>query len=178
MPLNSKNNECFVFITAAFNTLNRYVANIAAWLLFFAMLLTASLVLLRYGFNIGSIASQELVTYAHALAFMLGAAYTLQQNEHVRVDIFYQRFSPTQQAWVNACGTLIFLLPVVIFLLASSWQMFINAWHIRESSADAGGLAFVYLLKAIIPLAMFLLVLQAVVELLNAAKTLIIRDAS
>ena len=125
------------------------------------MLLACCVVLLRYGFNIGSIALQEAVTYCHAFIFLLGAAFTLQQDAHVRVDIFYQRFSAEQKAWINALGCLTLLLPFCIFLLLSSWQFFDNARVISEGSADPGGLPFLYLFKGFLPLSMLLLLLQA-----------------
>lgn len=165
-------------IISLFNTINRQLANLAAWVLFCAMLLTFALVVLRYGFADGSIAGQELVNYGHAFAFMLGAAYTLQADEHVRVDIFYQGFSAIQKAWVNALGTLVFLLPVAGFLLHAGWNMFYKSLLMNEGSADAGGLAFVYLLKGIIPLAMLLLIMQAFVVLLDAARLLVIRESA
>lgn len=142
------------------------------------MLFTVLVVILRYGFDIGSIALQEAIIYCHAFAFLVGAAYTLQQDEHVRVDIFYRRFSSIQKAWVNAIGTLIFLLPVCIFLLILSWNMFANAWNIREGSPDPGGLPFVYLLKGLIPLSMLLLIVQALISFARAAAELISKEAT
>ena len=152
---------------------NQWAGTFCAWSLFAMMLCNALVVVLRYGFGIGFIALQEAVNYFHAAAFMLGVAYTLQQNEHVRVDIFYQAFNPIQKAWVDALGTLTLLLPFAGFLLYCGWFFFLDAWHIKESSPEPGGLAFLYLYKAIMPLATFLLILQALVLLLRSSRTLI-----
>ena len=75
-------------------------------------LLVLVIVVLRYGFNTGAIAAQETVQYLHAAIFMLGAAVALQADQHVRVDIFYRRFSARQQAWVNGLGHVVFTLPL------------------------------------------------------------------
>lgn len=152
----------------------QWSSHISAWLLLAMMLLSCLVVLLRYGFGIGFIALQEAVNYCHGTAFLLGTAYTLQQDEHVRVDIFYQRFNATQKAWVDALGTLVFILPFASFLLYCSWSFFFNAWQIKESSPEPGGLSFLYLYKGLLPLATLLLILQAVALLLKNAHTLVI----
>ncbi len=87
-----------------------------AWLTLIMVLLSFLIVLLRYGFNIGSIALQESILYLHATVFMLGAAYTLKADGHVRVDIFYQKMSLKNKAKVDFFGSLILLLPVSIFI--------------------------------------------------------------
>ncbi|MDN3637962.1 TRAP transporter small permease subunit [Simiduia curdlanivorans] len=138
-----------------------------AWLTLLMVLLTSCVVLLRYGFNIGSVALQESVTYLHGIVFLLALAYTADTDQHVRVDIFYRRFSPRTQAWVNCLGSLVFLLPFAVYLLWVTWPFFVNAWHIRETSAEAAGLPFVYLLKGLLPLAAASLVLQAIGQVLG-----------
>lgn len=137
------------------------------------MALTSLIVLLRYGFDVGSIALQESVTYLHAIVFLLGAAYTFVDDEHVRVDIFYSRFNPRQKAWVNAVGGIVFLLPVSLFLLGISWSFVSESWAIKESSGDAGGIAAVYLLKSLLPLAAFTLALQGLASILSSALLLV-----
>ena len=144
-----------------------------AWLVLVMMLITCIVVVLRYGFGIGSIALQESVGYMHAAVFMLGAAFTLQRQGHVRVDIFYRNFSERRKAWVNGLGSLIFLLPLSGFLLGISWDFVANAWEIREESPQAGGLPGVYLLKSLIPLMAITLGLQGLSDLAKATATLI-----
>ena len=131
-------------------------------------LLTTALVAARYIFNTGSIATQEAVVYMHACFFMLGAAYTLKHNGHVRVDIFYNNMSERSRAWVNATGCIVFLVPLFIFIAISSWNFVEQSWQIRETSSDTGGIPAVFLLKSFIPLMCLTLVLQAVAEVLRS----------
>ncbi len=138
-----------------------------AWLLYAMMLITCAVVLLRYGFSLGTIALQESVVYLHGLVFMLGAAYALQQDAHVRVDIFYRNFSPRRKALVNLFGTLVFLVPICGFIFYVSWSFVGSAWIIRETSVETQGIAAVYLLKTLILLLPVLLLLQAVAEIIR-----------
>lgn len=132
------------------------------------VLLESLIVLLRYGFDFGSIAMQESVTYLHACAFLLGTAFALQADEHVRVDIFYSKFSPRKQALVNLIGGMLFLVPFCLFVIYSSTGYVEQAWAIKEASAEADGIAAVYLLKTLIPLFAMLLLLQALAEILRS----------
>ena len=133
---------------------------VVSWLTLAMVLVTLAVVILRYLFDIGSIALQESVTYLHAVVFMLGAAYTLQQDAHVRVDIFYQQRPARTRAWINLAGTVLLLMPVCLFIFLSSLDYVSAAWSIREGSREAGGLDGVYLLKTVIPLMAGLLFLQ------------------
>jgi len=140
---------------------------IIAWGFLSLVLLAASVVILRYGFDSGSIALQETVIYNHAILFMLGMAYTLQQDKHVRVDVFYSQMTNRKQRWVNFLGTLFFALPTVLFVIWASQDYILTSWRITESSAEAGGLAYVYLLKTMIWFMSFLLLLQTLSMLLE-----------
>jgi TRAP-type mannitol/chloroaromatic compound transport system permease small subunit len=99
---------------------------------------------------------------------MGAAAWTLQRNGHVRVDIFYQKFSGRRQALVEILGNLLFLLPVALFLGWASWDYVSNAWSTLEASSESGGLKFVYLQKSIILVLVISLVLQGVSNLIKA----------
>jgi TRAP-type mannitol/chloroaromatic compound transport system permease small subunit len=147
-------------IIQAIDRLNEWIGHAVAWLTLVMVAVTFGVVVLRYGFDIGSIAVQESVTYFHAMVFLLGAAYTLRRDEHVRVDIFYQRLSERRKALVDVAGTLLFLIPVCVFIFWISLEYVVNAWSIREGSREAGGLPAVYLLKSLIPLTAALLTLQ------------------
>lgn len=144
-------------ITQLTSSLGRGVA----WLTLLLVLITCTVVLLRYGFQWNSLALQEAMIYLHCLVFLLALAWTADIDQHVRVDIFYRNFSPRQQAWVNCLGSLVFLLPVSLFLLWVTWPFFLAAWQIKEASAEAGGLPWVYWLKGLLPLASASLALQA-----------------
>ena len=142
------------------------------WLALALVLVTFAVVVLRYLFQFGSIAMQESILYLHASLFLLGAAYTLKRDGHVRVDIFYRGFTPRGKALVDLLGSLLLLLPVCSFLLWVSWDYVAGAWALREGSPEAGGLPFVYLLKTLIPLAAALLILQGVSQALASLGTL------
>ena len=148
-----------------------------AWLALGMALLTTAIVVLRYGFNTGSIFAQELVTYMHATLFMLGTAYALKHGAHVRVDIFYRNFSPRSRAWVNALGGVIFLMPLCVFIVGVSWDFVSESLAMRETSSELGGIAAVYLLKALIPAMGINLLLQGLAETLRNALVLVEREA-
>jgi TRAP-type mannitol/chloroaromatic compound transport system permease small subunit len=148
-----------------------------AYLIPLMMLGTATVVVMRYGFGQGLTALQESVNYLHGTVFMLGAAYTLKHGGHVRVDIFYHRYSARTKAWVDSIGCIVFLLPLCGFILISSWDFAANAWAIRETSVEPGGLPFVYLLKSLLPLMAINLALQGLAELLRNALVLINQEA-
>ena len=150
--------------------------NLLAWLCLALALLSGLVVLLRYGFGFGSVAMQEGVTYLHASIFMLGAAFTLKRGGHVRVDIFYRRLSRRGCAWVNSIGSIVFLLPFCIFLIAASWQFVGESWAITEGSPDPGGIHGVFLLKTLLPLLGLTLLLQGLAELLRNVLFLIEDD--
>ena len=130
--------------------------------------ITFVVVVLRYGFGVGWIALQESVMYLHALVFMLGAAYTLGEDGHVRVDIFYRQFSERRKHWVNLFGSIVFLIPVCAFILVMSWDYVLNSWKLLESSKEAGGLPLVFVLKSLVPLMAVLLILQGIAQIADA----------
>ncbi len=145
------------------NKLDRFAertGHIIAWLILGMVVITFTVVVLRYLFNTGSIALQESITYLHATLFMLGAAWTLKEDGHVRVDIFYSKQSRRTRAWIDLAGTLLLLLPVCVFILYSSLDYVAASWSVWEGSQEAGGLDAVYLLKTAIPVMAVLLILQ------------------
>ncbi len=148
-----------------------------SWLSLVMMILLSLVVILRYGFEIGSVALQESVTYLHGTIFMLGAAYTLQEGGHVRVDIFYRRFSRRTQAWINSLGGIIFLLPLCAYIFFISWEFVSQSWLIREISTEPGGIPAVFILKTLIPLLAINLGLQGLAEILRNAQILVAEDA-
>lgn len=153
-------------------TLGEWSGRAIAWLTVLMVLVQFLVVVLRYGFDLGWIGMQESVTYLHAVVFMLGAAYTLRHEGHVRVDIFYQRFGPRGRAWVDLLGTLLLLLPVCLFILITSWDYVAASWGQLESSKEPGGLPFVYLLKTLLLLMPLLLILQGVAVILKTILVL------
>jgi TRAP-type mannitol/chloroaromatic compound transport system permease small subunit len=148
------------------------VGSSVAWLTLLMVLVTFTVVVCRYVFNLGWIWLQDSIVYLHACVFMLAIAWTLQRDEHVRVDIFYRDRTPRQKALVNALGTLFFLLPFCIFLVWASWNYVAIAWAIREGSREASGLPWVYLLKTLIILMPALVIGQAMIILRDSWRCL------
>ncbi len=158
------------------NSISSITGRVLAWLVYAMMLISCLVVLLRYGFGISIIAMQESVTYLHACVFMLGAAYTLQQGEHVRVDILYRNFSVKRRALVDLTGSVLFLLPLCLYLLYASQDYVSNAWAVRETSVEKDGIPAVFLLKSLIPAMAVLLLIQAVAEIIKNLIVLRNRD--
>ena len=144
----------------------------AAWLTLAMVLLTFTIVILRYGFNLGWIWLQESLTYLHVTVFMVVTAWALQDEGHVRVDIFYTRMSPRKRALVDLLGTLLFLVPFCIYILVTAWPYVSNSWALLEGSREAGGLPLVYLLKSLILIMPALMLGQALDNTIDAWTTL------
>ena len=148
-----------------------------AWLTVVMMLATCLVVTMRYVFAAGNIIFfQELVVYLHATVFMLGTAWALKRQGHVRVDVFYRGYTSLGRAWVDSIGTLVFLVPICVFLLLSSWGFVGQSWRVREVSGEAGGIPAIYLLKTLIPMMALFLLVQGLAELLRNAAILVCGD--
>jgi TRAP-type mannitol/chloroaromatic compound transport system permease small subunit len=148
------------------------IGRAAAWCCLFMVLAEFAVVVMRYALGIGSIRLQESVLYGHAALFMLAAAWTLQVDGHVRVDIFYAQARPRTRALVDLGGAVVFLLPFAIVLGVLSVSYVARSWAIFEGSREASGLPFVYLLKTLIPLFAILLGLQGIAQAIRAALAL------
>jgi len=147
---------------------------ITSWLTLIMVIVTVVIVIMRYVFDAGAVWLQESVVWMHAVVFMVGAAYTLQQDEHVRVDIFYREMSKRRRAWVDLLGTLLFLLPVCAFLGYKSWDFVAVSWQLGESSREPGGMPypFVPLLKSVLLVMPLLLGVQGVALLIRSLRVI------
>ena len=143
------------------NRLQEIIGQAASWLTLALALTATVVVVLRYGFNTGSIALQESLIYLHATAFMLGASYAWLRNAHVRVDIFYARLNPRARLWINLLGVLLLAVPMFTFILWVSWDYVAASWAIQERSTEDSGLPYVWLLKTLILVMPALMLLQA-----------------
>lgn len=148
-----------------------YCGQAISWLTLLMVIITFAIVILRYAFDTGWIAIQESVTYLHAINFMMGAAFTLQRDKHVRVDIFYQSFSDKHKALVDILGTILLLFPVSGFILWVSWDYVLASWTIKESSGEAGGLPWLYLLKTLLLIMPSLMIIQGTAWLIKLIPT-------
>ena len=155
---------------ALYSALNRFIERLGLltqYLGLFLVINTALVVSLRYVFNWSPIALQEAMTYLHATLFMVGAAYTLKHDGHVRVDVFYQHYSEKKKAIVNLLGTLILLFPTCLFILYICMPYVESSWAIGERSIEGNGLPWVYLLKTLLVVQPVLLMVQGTAEVLK-----------
>ena len=152
--------------------LNEKTGQFVAWLTTVLVLVVFYDVILRYVFAKGNIAMQELEWHIFSMIFLLGAAYTLKINGHVRVDIIYVKFSEKTKAWINFFGAFLFLIPFSLIVIYATKDFIFNSWAVREVSPDPGGLPARYILKAMIPLGFFLLILQGIAEAFKNLMTI------
>ena len=157
-------------VSKIINNLNIKIGRLFSWLLLLMVLLTCLIVVLRYLFNIGFIWMQELVRFFYAAVFLICAAYTLAEDAHVRVDIFYSKLSLKKKCIVNILGTLIFLMPVCYITFYYSYSYVINSWSQLEGSLEERGLHAVFIMKTFIWIFAFMLFAQGISIIVNSFK--------
>ena len=148
--------------------------HLVSWLTLLMVLVTFVIVILRYLFDIGFIWLQESVTWMHATVFMLGTAYTLQREEHVRVDIFYREMGDRRRALVNLIGVLLFLFPLCALFIVSGFDYAAASWRVAEESRNSGGLPYpaVPLLKSVLIIMPLALALQGTALIMRSVRSL------
>lgn len=156
--------------------LNDGVYGVIRWLTLAMIVVGAVSAVGRYltrftGIGLASNALFDIQWYLFSLIFLLGAAYGLHREVHVRVDVAYSRYSPRTRAWVDLVGTLLFVIPFGLMMLVTSWPAVRNSWSVREGSPDPGGLAR-YPIKSVLLVCFALLVLQAIAQVINRAAEL------
>ncbi len=155
-------------ISRIIDTINEWIGRLTYWLVLFMVLVGVWNVVGRYlgrwlGQNLTSNALIEIQWYLFDLVFLLGAAYALKHNEHVRVDLFYKGWNRKRKALANLIGTLLFLIPFSVMVIYYSWGTIINSWKIGEISPDPGGLPR-YPIKSMIIVGFVLLIFQGISE--------------
>lgn len=161
-------------ISHLINRLSELTGRVIAWLVVILITLTFYDVLMRYLFNRGSLALQELEWHLFSVILLLGAAYTLKHREHVRVDLIYasKKLSERQRDYIDLIGNLFFLLPFCALIIYSSVPFLETSYLASERSPDPGGLPFRWLLKSMIPLGFLLLGLQAIADSIDISQRL------
>jgi TRAP-type mannitol/chloroaromatic compound transport system permease small subunit len=151
-------NQTFQYVLTIFP---RFLGILSSWAIFLMIILTTLVVFFRYFLGIGIVGLQEMVIYLHGIALLFSSAYAYENDEHVRVDIFYRRSSMKNKKLINLIGNLIFLQPMAwtIFILSLDYVSF--SWSIYEISPEPGGLPFVYLYKSSILIFSFILIVQS-----------------
>ena len=162
----------WLFLADRLDAVNRAVAIVARWAVLLMLGLGLWNVVGRYlgvsiGHNLSSNALIEGQWYLFDLVFLLGLGWTLQRQGHVRVDVLQSRWGPRRQARLELLGTLIFLLPFALGVMAISIEPALQSWSIGEASPDPNGLPR-YWVKALIPLGFLLLALQGLAEAIRA----------
>ena len=154
-------------LSAGIDRINQLLGKAAGVMILLSCLVSAVNALLRYGLDMSNNWPLELQWYLFSAAVMLGAAYTLKRNEHVRVDLIYSRLSDRGRIWVELFGLVLFLMPACILFAWLSWTtLFYPSWLIMEHSLNSGGLAR-YPIKFIVPLGFFMLSLQGLSEIIK-----------
>ena len=155
-------------IARIIDLVNEWIGRLTYWLVLFMVLVGVWNVIGRYlgklaGINLTSNALIEIQWYLFDLVFLLGAAYALKYNEHVRVDIFFKGWSRRRQALANFLGSILLLIPFSCLVIYYSWGSILNSWKIREISPDPGGLPR-YPIKSVIIIGFILLIFQGISE--------------
>jgi TRAP-type mannitol/chloroaromatic compound transport system permease small subunit len=147
---------------------------VTSWLTLVMVLVTSVIVVMRYVFDAGFIWLQESVIWMHAAVFMIGAAYTLLHEEHVRVDIFYRNMGARGRAIVDFLGVILFLLPLCGFLAFKAYDFAAVSWSIHETSREPGGLPYpmIPVLKSIVVVMPVMVALQGVSLMLRSLPAL------
>ena len=143
-----------------------------SWLTLLLVLLVAGDVLFRYIWHVSSVAEQEFEWHLLAVISMFSASYTLQQGEHVRVDIFYQHYSLRLKRWMDILTPALIVIPSMLFIAWLSLGFVAMSWDTLEGSPDPGGLPARYLIKAFLPLGFFLVALQGMAMTLQGIAKL------
>ena len=158
-------------LSRVIDELNERVGHLVYWLILIMVLVSAGNATSRYALSIASNAWLELQWYLFSAVFLLWSGYTLRHNEHIRIDVVASRFSRRTQIWIDVFGLIFFLLPISVYMMWSSWPIFMNAWNSGEISASAGGLIR-WPARLLVPAGFFLLTLQGVSELIKRVATL------
>ena len=158
-----------------FKRIDRWFLNLGKVTSIFSIFLVLIIlidVVLRYLFSSSSAWLTELEWHVFSLIFLFGVVYTLQYDDHVRVDVWYTKMSEKQKLWVNLVGTIVFLIPWCLILLYTSYKYALHSWEMNEVSADPGGLGHRYIIKFAITVSYGMLFLYSVFFAIKCGKRL------
>jgi TRAP-type mannitol/chloroaromatic compound transport system permease small subunit len=153
-------------LSRAIDRMTERVGHTIYWLVLAAVLISAANATVRKLFNYSSNSFLEIQWYLFSMIFLFLAGYTLKNNDHVRIDIVTGRLSARARTWIDIFGTLFFLLPMAFLIMWLSWPVFVDAWDRHEVSTNAGGL-IIWPARLMVPVGFFLLIVQAVSELIK-----------
>ena len=153
-------------ISKRIDAFSEWIGRWVAWLVLFAVLISAANASMRKAFNMSSNGFLEIQWYLFAAVFLLASGYTLLRQEHVKIDVISGRFSKRTQIWIDIIGICVFLLPFTFMIIMLALPLVINAYVTGEMSSNAGGLIR-WPVFALLPLGMLLLAIQAISELIK-----------
>jgi TRAP-type mannitol/chloroaromatic compound transport system permease small subunit len=156
--------QALLKLSRLIDALNERVGRSVYWLVLVAVLVSAGNAIVRKLFNYSSNSLLEMQWYLFSAVFLLCAGYTLQRNEHVRIDVLAGRLSPRAQTWIDIFGTVFFLLPMTTLFIWLSWPIFVRTFTHHEISGSAGGLV-IWPARLLVPIGFTLLALQGLSEL-------------
>ncbi len=159
-------------LLSSLDRLNDYTGRFAAGVVIALVLLVTYDTLARYLFSGGSVALQELEWHLHDILFMLGISFALRHKAHVRVDLFYEKYSPRLKAWINLIGVVFLVIPFSAFILYNGATFAADAYTYMEGSPNPGGLPYRYLIKSLIAVAFGLVLIQSLGEILASVRCL------
>lgn len=158
--------QALLALSRGIDRITAFIGKTVMWLILLAVLISAGNAVSRKLFSLSSNAWLELQWYLFGAAFMGAAAYTLQQNEHIRIDVFYGSRSRRTQHWIDLFGHVFFLLPFVVLMVWYLWPYTMQAWRSGQVSTNAGGL-IIWPARAILLAGFVLLVFQAIAEIIK-----------
>ena len=158
-------------VVASIDELNEKMGMFIRWLVLVMVFIGAVSAVLRYfsrglELTLNLTPATEAQWYLFSAIFLLGAAYALRHDAHVRVDVMYERLGPKTRGWIDTLGTIFFLIPLTSMMLWVTFPAVRTSWQIRETSPDPGGLPR-YPIKALILISFGLLLLQAFSQLMR-----------
>ena len=153
-------------LSRAIDRLNEFIGKWIGWLILVSILISAANAVIRKAFNMSSNAWLEAQWYLFGAAFLLAAAYTLKQNEHIRIDIVYGMFSRRIQHWIDLLGHIFFLMPFVVLMIVYFLEYVELSFRTKEVSTNAGGL-ILWPAKSLLLIGFFLLGLQGISEIIK-----------
>jgi TRAP-type mannitol/chloroaromatic compound transport system permease small subunit len=158
--------KALLALSSVIDAINAQLGRLVTWLVLIAVVISAMNAIVRKAFDYSSNSLLEIQWYLFSGVFLLCAAYTLQRNEHIRIDVVAGRFSARTQTWIDVFGTIVFLVPMCALMLYESVPWALRAMRSGEISGSAGGL-ILWPAKILVPIGFTLLLLQGISELIK-----------
>ena len=152
----------FKTIAAKIDACNDWIGRLVSWVVVLLVAVVFIDVVMRYAVNTSFVFTQELEWHLFGFIFLMGAGYTLLFDQHVRVDVVYQRLSDRGQAWINVLGCIFLLFPGTVLIISTSFGFAWEAFFFMEGSPNPGGIPLRFIIKSCVPLGFALLLFQGV----------------